>query len=168
MQYPIRIERHEYERDTAGAGRWRGAPGVRTRIRFLAENITNAMLAGVRHPTRGFCGAEDGPPNELALIAEGDRTEVTEVVYNRRLPANAAIEFLRGGGGGWGSALDRPEAEVLADIANDYVSVERAAETYGVVADKTHRTLDREATRRRRAERARGNLADTIEQEHTS
>jgi N-methylhydantoinase B len=168
MQYPIRIEKHEYERDTAGAGRWRGAPGVRTRIRFLAENITNAMLAGVRHPTRGFCGAEDGPPNELALIADGDRTEVTEVVYNRRLPANAAIEFLRGGGGGWGSALDRPEAEVLADIANDYVSADRAAETYGVVADTTHRAVDREATRRRRAEHARGNLADTIEQEHRS
>lgn len=150
MQYPVRIEKHEYERDTAGAGRWRGAPGVRTRIRFLTENITNAMLAGVRHPTRGFCGAEDGPPNALALCA-GDRCDdVSEVVYNHRLPADSTIEFLRGGGGGWGAPADRPVSEVLTDISNDYVSTEMAVRQYGVMVENGG-VVDERATQLTRA-----------------
>lgn len=152
MQYPMRIEQHEYVCDSAGAGRWRGAPGVATRIRFLSDNITNAMLAGVRHPTRGFCGAEDGPPNALTLSDEDGSTAVTEVVYNHRLKAGAAIEFLRGGGGGWGSPLDRPIAEVLADIHNTYITAEAAERTYGVIADKNGHAANQEATDQKRAE----------------
>jgi N-methylhydantoinase B len=152
MQYPMRIERHEYVCDTAGAGRWRGAPGVNTLLRFLSDNITNAMLAGVRHPTRGFCGGQDGPPNALTLSDADTTTKVTEVVYNHRLKAGATIEFLRGGGGGWGDPLCRPVAEVLHDIHNDYVTAEQAATEYGVVADKNGHAANEKATERKRAE----------------
>ena len=152
MQYPIRIEKHEYLPDTAGPGRWRGAPGVNTRIRFLAANITNAMLAGVRHPTRGFCGAEDGPPNALTLTApDGAETHVTEVVYNHALPAGSAIEFVRGGGGGWGPAIDRPMDDVLADIANGYVTPDHAMTAYGVAVDPTGKGADERTTETQRA-----------------
>lgn len=156
MQYPMRIEKHEYVADTAGEGRWRGAPGVNTRIRFLAQNITNAMLAGVRHPTRGFCGAGDGPPNALTLRDGESELEVTEVVYNHRLGANSEIEFLRGGGGGWGPAHERPIAEVLHDIANNYITARHAEEKYGVVADENGRTADEAATNRKRARMQQG------------
>ncbi|MDQ6435608.1 hydantoinase B/oxoprolinase family protein [Mesorhizobium sp. LHD-90] len=151
MQYPMRIERHEYVRDTEGAGLWRGAPGVGTRIRFLAENITNAMLAGVRHPTRGFCGGHDGPPNALALTSEGIRTAVTEVVYNHRLASDSTIEFLRGGGGGWGQPFGRPETSVLADVLNDYVSPEAAHSVYGVAINLETMTVDEDTTARLRS-----------------
>ncbi|MDE0113497.1 MAG: hydantoinase B/oxoprolinase family protein [Albidovulum sp.] len=152
LQYPIRIERHEYHPDTEGPGRWRGAPGVSTRIRFLAPSITNAMLAGVRHPTKGFCGGGDGPPNALTLSApDGTRSPVTEVAYNRALPAGSAIEFLRAGGGGWGPATDRPAGEVLADIANGCITPDRAALAYGVVSRSGGREVDEKATEIRRA-----------------
>ena len=38
-----------------------------------------------------------------------------------------------GGGGGWGSALDRDPKLVLEDIANDVISVQAARDDYGVV-----------------------------------
>lgn len=151
LQYPMRIERHEYVPDTAGPGRWRGAPGVGTVIRFLSPNITNAMLAGVRHPTRGFCGGGDGPPNALSLTDSEGTTQVTEVVYNHRLKAGASITFLRGGGGGWGPAWERPVAEVLADVANRYVTPDHAAAAYGVVTDAEGTAADVDATERLRA-----------------
>lgn len=133
LQYPLRIERHEYVADTAGAGRWRGAPGVATRIRYLADSNINAMLAGVRHPTKGLCGGGDGPANALRLT-DGDRAiEVTEVVYNHRLAAGSTIEFLRGGGGGCGPAVDRPPEAVQRDVVNGYLSRDRAQADYGVV-----------------------------------
>lgn len=151
LQYPMRIERHEYVADTAGPGRWRGAPGVGTVIRFLSPNITNAMLAGVRHPTRGFCGGGDGPPNALSLTDSEGTTQVTEVLYNHRLKAGASITFLRGGGGGWGPAWERPVAEVLADVANRYVTPDHAAAAYGVVTDAEGTAADVDATERLRA-----------------
>ena len=161
MQYPMRIEAHEYVSDSAGAGRWRGAPGVGTRLKFLADNITNAMLAGVRHPTRGLCGAENGPPNALSLTDGAGRTDVSEVVYNHRLQAGASIEFLRGGGGGWGDPLDRPVEEVLADIHNRYVSVDQAEAKYGVIADPEGLAADPAATDRKRAEMRHRRVAET-------
>lgn len=153
MQYPMRIERHEYVTDTEGAGLWRGAPGVGTRIRFLASNITNAMLAGVRHPTRGFCGGNDGPPNALALTSEGVRLDVTEVVYNHRLARDSTIEFLRGGGGGWGAPHERPPASVLADVSNGYVSIAAAEEVYGVAIDERTLTVEQQRTTELRGDR---------------
>lgn len=152
MQYPMRIEKHEYVRDSAGAGRWRGAPGVNTRIRFLSENITNAMLAGVRNPTKGFCGAEDGPPNALTLTDQGEAIDVREVIYNHRLLADSTIEFLRGGGGGWGKSVDRPVEEVLSDIANDYITAKHAETKYGVVADENGQVVDNKATDQKRTD----------------
>lgn len=133
LQYPLRIERHEYVADSAGPGRWRGAPGVATRIRYLAESRINAMLAGVRHPGRGLCGGGDGPANALRLTDGPTTLDVTEVVYDHPLAADSVIEFLRGGGGGWGLPVDRPSEAVRADVANGYLSVQAARAVYGVV-----------------------------------
>jgi N-methylhydantoinase B len=40
-----------------------------------------------------------------------------------------------GGGGGWGDPLQRPVEEVVQDVREGYVSVERAERDYGVVID---------------------------------
>ena len=54
------------------------------------------------------------------------------------------------GGGGFGDALERDPALVLADLAEGYVTEGAAAAVYGVVLAKG--TLDRAATAARRVE----------------
>ena len=49
-------------------------------------------------------------------LAEGDRVAV-----------------VTGGGGGFGDPLTRPTDDVAADVADDYLSAERACSDYGVV-----------------------------------
>lgn len=155
LQYPLRIESHEYVTDTAGPGRWRGAPGVATRICYLTDNVTNAMLAGVRHPTKGLCGGGDGPPNALAFDTGSEVITITEVAYNHALPAGSRIAFLRGGGGGWGPAHERPAEAVLSDLRDGYISAKAARYTYGVQFTSGG-SIDRSATASaRKAEKTR-------------
>ncbi len=61
------------------------------------------------------------------------------------------------GGGGFGDPLERDPAKVVEDVADDYVSVERAAKDYGVVirvidAELCHYEVDVSATEALRAE----------------
>jgi N-methylhydantoinase B len=51
-----------------------------------------------------------------------------------------------GGGGGWGDALERDPALVLADVRNDYVSVASARDDYGVAIDLETMDVDAAAT----------------------
>jgi N-methylhydantoinase B len=43
------------------------------------------------------------------------------------------LRIFTGGGGGNGHPFDRPEADVLRDVADGFVSVEAAAREYGVL-----------------------------------
>lgn len=42
---------------------------------------------------------------------------------------------MTGTGGGWGDARERPVEEVVEDVADGYVTVDQAANVYGVVVD---------------------------------
>ena len=56
-----------------------------------------------------------------------------------------------GGGGGYGSPLERPIETVRNDVRQGYVSVEAARELYGVVIDPETFEVDQAATARLRA-----------------
>jgi N-methylhydantoinase B len=58
-----------------------------------------------------------------------------------------------GGGGGWGNPFERDPAAVLADVLNEYVSVDAARDDYGVVIDAASMTVDDAATAILRAAR---------------
>lgn len=47
--------------------------------------------------------------------------------------AGTVLRVITNGGGGWGNPLERDPARVLADVRDEYVSIERAAHDYGVV-----------------------------------
>lgn len=70
---------------------------------------------------------------------------------------HSVFRYLTNGGGGWGDPLDRDPDRVLADVRNEYVSVEGAHRDYGVVVvgdvrtDPEGLTIDHEATERLRA-----------------
>jgi N-methylhydantoinase B len=52
-----------------------------------------------------------------------------------------------GGGGGYGDPLDRAIEKVRWDALNDYISVERARDVYGVILDPKSYKIDYAATR---------------------
>ena len=154
LQYPTRVLKHEYVSDLTGPGRWRGAPGLETEIQYLTESRTNVLMAGVRNPTRGFCGGRNGAVNRTVMEIDADHTlEIPETEFLRTMPPGGIIHFWRGGGAGWGSPFDRPAEEVLDDVLNDYVTVEGAFQDYGVVIGADGCSVDEEATAAERERR---------------
>ena len=154
LQYPTRVLKHEYIPDFTGPGRWRGAPGLETRIQYLSDSRTNVMMAGVRNPARGLCGGGDGAPNRIVMeVGPDDAREVTETAFSMPMPPGGTIHFWRGGGGGWGDPLDRPPEEVLDDVLNEYVTAGSAEREYGVVLAADGRSVDDAATSETRARR---------------
>ncbi len=61
------------------------------------------------------------------------------------------ISHTQAGGGGWGNPFERDPATVQRDVLNDKVSIERAAELYGVIIDPVSLEVDEAATASKRA-----------------
>ena len=64
-----------------------------------------------------------------------------------------AFRIRSGGGGGYGTPLERPVEEVQVDVRQGYVSLAAAAELYGAVIDPQTLAVDHAATERLRAAR---------------
>ncbi|MDB5056604.1 MAG: hyuB2 [Chloroflexi bacterium] len=137
VQYPCRFLQHEIQPDTAGAGRWRGACGVRTEIRYLdPESRTHVMVSGYRHRIKGFAGANEGSPSWVTLRA-GTPAEVvvTDVAFDIPMGMDDVIRFERGGGGGWGLPHTREPALIRDDLENGYITSAGAFQDYRYVDD---------------------------------
>lgn len=155
-QYPSRVLKHEYVHDFTGAGKWRGAPGLDVQIQYTAESRTSVMMAGVRNTTKGFHNAEDAPSNRVIVNDGTDQArDIKETEFAIKMPAGGIIQFYRAGGGGWGNPLERDPYTVLEDVKNDYVSIETALDTYGVVIQ--NQSVDMEETDVVREKRQKNN-----------
>jgi N-methylhydantoinase B len=154
-EFPVRVERYELVRDSAGAGTFRGGLGARRVWRILAdEAIVNLRTDRFKFSSPGLFGAKPARPSGAKLNpGTPDERPLTSKVAALRLQKGDLLAFELGGGGGWGNPRERDPERVRQDVARDYVSVEAAAADYGVVLD-ADLTVDKAATARLRGETA--------------
>jgi N-methylhydantoinase B len=100
----------------------------------------------------GLEGGRDGTGNEVSLrLGDQWKTDFPNAkVLVADLEPGDAFRLRSGGGGGYGSPLERPVDLVANDVKQGYVSVEAAAELYGVVIDPVSFDIDLHATERLR------------------
>lgn len=137
--YPILIVKCELTRDTAAAGQYDSSPSCRTDIAARKSPVTAAYFCdGCVFPPRGAKRGENSRPTgawkyELKM---GDTSRV-------ELP-KMAVEVIDQGevlvsesstGAGYGDPLDRDPERVRYRVREEWLSVERAREVYGVVID---------------------------------
>jgi N-methylhydantoinase B len=158
--YPIRVQRYAIATDTGGPGQWRGGCGVIRELEVMAPLATLGIrLDGIDFPPwgvnggknagRGICVVNPGRDDERIIDPVSDGTVVKR---------GDIVRIITGGGGGWGHPYDRPVEKVLADVEDGFVSIELAAEDYGVIvkgndASSSECSLDEEATKQRRNDR---------------
>jgi N-methylhydantoinase B len=145
---PLRVERFELIRDSAGPGRFRGGTGIRRDIRFFLEGgqLTN-NTERQRFAPWGLFGGQPGRPG-LTLVNPGTPAE-------RRVHSKASdtfaygdvVSFQQPGAGGYGPPWERDPEAVRRDVLEDYVSIEGALMDYGVIIDPVTLTVDEAATR---------------------
>jgi N-methylhydantoinase B len=152
---PLIVEERSLVCDSGGAGKMRGGLGRKMIIRVPDDDTAPqgptsiALQAGrFKYAPQGLFGAgpgvmakflineKDGDPSGLTLCKNGDR-----------------IQFLSAGGGGYGDAFEREPEAVQQDVINEYVSIEKAREDYGVVVDPVTLKVDLEETEKVRGSR---------------
>jgi N-methylhydantoinase B len=134
---PILTTEFEILTDSGGPGKWRGGAGVRkTSVMLEAEKTVISYICDrERAIVWGIEGGLPSMPHGLSITRAGaEREDWLGSVFSD-VPIGSGDVFSRptAGGGGFGDPLERDPALVLEDVADDYVSVERAAKDYGVV-----------------------------------
>ena len=156
--FPVQVHRQELRRDGAGAGEYRGGPGVHYVADVLAPSEFSFRGECLEVPRAyGVNGGGVGKVNSLRLVPNG-KPAFLGPHYGIRRFEPIRVELTSGGGGGCGDPLDRDPDCVLRDICDEVVSVEAARDTYGVVLDASDGCVDVERTvcLRRSLREARG------------
>jgi N-methylhydantoinase B len=152
VKFPIVVERYALLPDSGGAGRRRGGLGVERIVRARVAMTFNTQIERAHCKPWGLDGGCEATGNEVALRLGGKwKTDFPNAkVLVAMLKPGDAFRLRSGGGGGYGSPLDRPAAVVAADVKQGYVSLAAARDFYGVVVDPTTLAVDLEATTRLR------------------
>lgn len=140
-QYPIIIHRYGLMPDSGGAGKWRGGSGTHWEVEPLHDPMTVVMFGeGRRYPAPGALGAksekvEPKVGRALYYKKDGSVEEIKKNVIATIVPGERFANQ-NPGGGGVGDPQQRSIEKVLEDVKNGLVSVEAAAEEYGVRIDE--------------------------------
>ncbi len=134
LKHPFRVESLGIVTNSAGAGRYRGAPAQEV-VYTPLENTVQAVIPcdGQFAPPRGVNGGHNGTPGSTHLINHnGDVTKLPNVV-SVHLQKGQRLRGRDSSGGGYGDPLTRDPARVLTDVLEGWESIEKARDIYGVV-----------------------------------
>jgi N-methylhydantoinase B/oxoprolinase/acetone carboxylase alpha subunit len=172
-QYPLICRQVELRPDSGGPGRYRGGLGTLHELEFGTQTVLSGF--GDRHVLKpyGLFRGRPGAPNGFEFPARGTtgRERIDSPTKSSSKFANFIVErgnrirILNGGGGGYGSPLDRTPQAVLRDVWDGLVSPESAYQDYGVVLRRdaaSQWVVDLEATAQRRDELAAGDSQDPV------
>ncbi|MDR3605704.1 MAG: hydantoinase B/oxoprolinase family protein [Syntrophaceae bacterium] len=121
--------------DSGGPGKKRGGLG-RKMVIYVPDDklaplypVTIAVQAGrFRYPPEGLF--EGGYGSKAIFLKNGEPADSSGLTFAE--PGDS-VEFHSAGGGGYGSPFERDPEEVVQDVRNGYVSIEKAYEDYGVI-----------------------------------
>ena len=153
VNYPIVIERHALIPDSGGAGRHRGGLGIEYVVQARSPLNFNSQADRANCEPWGLEGGRAGRGNRVGLRVNGEPGPdfANAKLFWKRIETGDAFIVNSGGGGGFGSPLERPAETVRDDVRQGYVSTEAARALYGVAIDPETLELDAEATERIRA-----------------
>jgi N-methylhydantoinase B len=145
-EYPMRVTEYGFVPDSGGAGRFRGGPAMMRELMFLGDSATLSIRADRRRfVPYGLLGGKSGSPNEIHLIHAGTKT-VLATKSTREIRSGDVVRFQIPGAGGYGDPMARSLEAVLDDYLDELITVDAAADHYGVVIDAMRGDVDIEKT----------------------
>jgi N-methylhydantoinase B len=137
--YPIQFLKLEIGQDSAGPGQWRGCPGITHSYRVIAGNPVVGTFGDRKYfPPWGVRGGRKGwAQNCFINPGTAEQRELGLATSGEPLKPGDVVEIRSGGGGGYGSPLDREPWRVARDVRLGFVSATAAHDVYGVVLECT-------------------------------
>lgn len=170
-----------HAKDQQGAGRYRGGTGAE--MAFTVHKAPKGKIDGVAYGVAGLLnggkGIFGGYPAAPSILDLVQGTSLTEHLSANEMPGHLdeiggthnvlpytnfeirkddVLYYTLGGGGGYGSPLDRDMEAVRKDVENELVSLESALQVYGVVIEAGTLKVDEVATQKARKARRQQNL----------
>ncbi len=154
VRFPWRVDKYEFETDTCGSGKWRGASGLHWEM--VNEGSPAGMSTGNAEGESvhglGALGGHSAPFNRAYVQRDGEQIPIRAHRMHSLLSGDRLIK-ITGGGAGVGEPVERDPEKVREDVLNEFVSRKNAEEMYGVVMDPATLEVDLKATERLRRER---------------
>ena len=134
-KYPVLVERYALRPDSGGAGKFRGGLGTEQIVQMRAKISFNAQMDRVRCRPWGLYGGLSGFGNAVAIhrFGEDEQGFQNGKAFDQILEPGDAYIIRSGGGGGYGSPLEREPEKVERDVRQGYVTKESAETHYGIV-----------------------------------
>jgi N-methylhydantoinase B len=138
-RYPIRCERHAFLPGVEGPGTHRGGLGVVRDFRVLERGTyMQCAIENTHDPlSRGLAGGGDGAPSVVVAWPETEKETRIEdrTSFFGPLAPGDLLSVRSGGGGGWGSPLERDPEQVARDVRDELLAPEQASSVYGVALE---------------------------------
>jgi N-methylhydantoinase B len=159
---PVVSTQHAIRTDSGGPGKYRGGCGVEkgATLTSAERTVMSYCCDRARSIAWGIEGGLPSLPHGVWLNPGGDEQRFLGAAFSN-VSIGPGDVFTRpsAGGGGYGDPLEREPESVCEDVAEGYVSIERALKDYGVVvreldADMAEYEIDLEATEAARAQMA--------------
>jgi N-methylhydantoinase B len=153
LSFPILVRGQRIATDTEGAGRLRGAPSA-----FAEYGPVDCELRviyasdGHRNAAQGARGGRHGAASRQYRRTLDGRLEELPGLGEITLAPGETVVSYSAAGGGYGDPRERDRERVRVDVAEGWITRERAREVYGVEIDERGR-VDQDATARLRDER---------------
>ena len=135
-QFPyLRVNRYEVVQDSCGHGRQRGGLGELKEYEILEDDVAfSGMCDRFVHPAEGIYGGTEGARGSLNIL-RGNEILSLPSKSTASLRRHDRVQFVTGGGGGYGPPAERPRESVLKDLKAGYISPEVARRFYDLEPD---------------------------------
>ena len=151
-RYPILVDQFSLNSTPGGAGKRRGGFGLIRDYRMVNRNSFATIIFGRnQYPPWVVDGGRDGTTNYVKIISNDGKSFKTARLAVHPLGRGDVVRLVTAVGGGYGNPLERDPALVREDVINEYISVQQARDTYGVIISSDTLQLDHAKTKEMRA-----------------
>jgi len=136
-RHPVEVTCYAFVQNSGGPGRHRGGVALMRGYRLLEDEAELIMRSDRRDILPyGLSGGMPGTPS-WNVINPGPGQTLLPVCPMKSTPLVKGDEFLhiQAGAGGFGDPMERSADKVLADVLNELMTIDYAAEVYGVVIE---------------------------------
>ena len=135
MEFPlVVVKKYALRRDSGGPGRNRGGLGIVREFEIMYDGVSYTGLGDRQKiPPWGLEGGLAGAGGAYYLIKpDGSRKRLPSKCTDIPLRKGDVISVRTPGSGGYGDPETREAERVLTDVIEEKVSIEKAAELYGI------------------------------------
>ena len=118
-KYPLLVERYTLRPDSGGAGRFRGGLGTEQVVQAINQINFSSQMDRVKCKPWGLFDGHSGEGNSVAISRGGAEKEThfpNGKALNQVLKPGDAYILRSGGGGGYGSPLERDLDRLARDV----------------------------------------------------